>query len=91
MSTGGFGDVADFTIPRYDPVSTTDLEDLLSKWVAAEKAITTGQNYSVEGLSVSRADLPAVVDRINQLTRELRDRRTASLGGRVGVMTPKWT
>lgn len=73
------------------PISTADLEDLLSKWIEAEKAITTGQNYSVEGLSVSRADLATVVSRINELSRELCNRQTAARGGRVGVMTPKWT
>lgn len=72
------------------PIPTETLQELLTEWLAAEKAITTGQNYSVEGLSVSRADLPTVIARINELSREICDRQTAASGGRVGVMTPKW-
>ncbi len=72
------------------PVSTADLQDLLARWIEAEKAITTGQNYSIEGMSVSRADLSTVIERINQLSRELCNRQTEARGGRVGVMTPKW-
>ncbi len=72
------------------PVPTADIQDLLGKWIEAEKAITTGQNYSIEGMSVSRADLDTVISRINELSRELCNRQTAERGGRVGVMTAKW-
>ncbi len=71
-------------------VSTADLQELLQLWIAAEKAVTKGQNYSIEGVSVSRVDAKLITDRINQLSRELCNRETASRGGRVGVMTPKW-
>ena len=71
-----------------NPVSTADLEDLLSKWIAAEKAVTTGQNYSIEGVSVSRVDADLITKRINELSREICNRRTAAKGGRVCVMTP---
>ena len=73
-----------------EAVSTEDLQELLSKWIAAEKAVTTGQNYSIEGMSVSRVDAQYITQRINELSREICNRRTAASGGRVGVMTPKW-
>ncbi len=73
------------------PVPTTDLQELLTLWVAAEKAVTSGQNYSIEGMSVSRVDMPLITQRINELSRELCNRQTATSGGRVGVMTAKWT
>lgn len=72
-------------------LSTADLEDLLASWIAAEKALTTGQNYSVEGLSVSRVDAQLVFDRIAELRRELCERQQATQPGRVGVLTPSWT
>lgn len=78
-------------MPQYYAIPTATLEDLLSKWLLAEEAITTGQNYSVEGLSVSRADLDSVVARINSIQRELQNRNTVSRGGQAGVMKPVWT
>lgn len=72
-------------------VTTADLEELLGLWISAEKALTTGQNYSVEGLSVSRVDAQLVFDRIAELRRELCERQQAIYPGQVGVMTPKWT
>jgi len=72
------------------PVSTQELEELLQAWISAEKAVTTGQNYSIEGMSVSRVDAEMITKRINELSREICNRRTAANGGRVGVMTPKW-
>lgn len=72
-------------------ISTADLEELLSLWVDAEKAVTSGQNYSVEGLSVSRVDAQLIVSRQNEIRRELCERAQKLQGnGRAGVMTPKW-
>ena len=72
------------------PVSTDELRDLLALWIAAEKAVTKGQNYSIEGVSVSRVDAELITKRISELSREICNRETAARGGRVGVMTPKW-
>ena len=77
-------------MPNNYPFSTIDIEELLQKWIAAEKAVTSGQNYSIEGMSVSRVDAPYIAKRINELSAELSNRRRSANGGRVGVMTPKW-
>ncbi len=72
-------------------IPTSTIQELLDAWIAAEKAVATGQNYSIEGLSVSRVDAELITDKINYYSRELCNRQTAASGGRVGVMTPKWT
>ncbi len=69
-------------------LTTAELQELLGLWFEAEKALTTGANYSVEGLSVSRVDPQLVFDRIAQLRRELCERDQANKPGRVGVLTP---
>jgi len=71
-------------------IPTAKIQELLDAWIAAELAVTTGQNYSVEGLSVSRVDADLITKKINLYSRELCSRQTAAAGGRVGVMTPKW-
>ncbi len=68
-----------------------ELIDLRAAYLKAEQAILTGQNYSIEGLSVSRPDLEMVARRIKELNREILDLQTSQRGGRPGVMTPKWT
>ncbi len=74
----------------YYSISTADLEETLAMYIAARKSISTGQNYSIEGQSVSRADLAEVNATINELSRELNNRHTANTGGRPGILTPKW-
>lgn len=51
-------------------------EELLELWVKAEKAVATGQSYSIGGRSLTRADAKDITDKIkfysklcNQLER----------------------
>ncbi len=67
------------------------LEEALAGWYKAELALTTGQNYSIEGASVSRVDPDFVSKRIDQLERALLNCSPSTAGTRPGVSTPKWT
>lgn len=64
-----------------------ELKDLRTEYMAAERAILTGQTYAVEGLSVTRPDLDTVIHRIKELDREI---AALESKGRPGVMTPRW-
>ncbi|MBQ6112146.1 MAG: hypothetical protein IJQ77_11530 [Synergistaceae bacterium] len=46
------------------------IEARLNLYLRAEKAILSGQSYSVEGLSLTRADLSEVQKLISELERE---------------------
>jgi len=66
-----------------------ELQELRQLWFEAQKAVTTGQNYSVEGISVSRVDAEFIVKRLQELDRDIN--ALMSPNSRTGVMTPKWT
>ncbi len=74
----------------FSNLTDQQLSDVYDDYYAALRAISTGQNYSIEGVSVSRADLSEVKDTLAEIDREKTNRSTRARGGRVGVMTPKW-
>jgi hypothetical protein len=43
----------------------TEAQQHLDDWLAAERALATGQSYNMNGYSLTRADLQTVRDRIN--------------------------
>ncbi len=54
------------------PRSAADVEADLTLWRAARNAVATGQSYSVNGRSLSRASLRDINDIISDLNEELR-------------------
>jgi hypothetical protein len=65
----------------------TELNATLAKYVAARDAILTSQSYSINGRSVTRADLSAIEkqigileSRIGRLTRGTASVKSPSLG-----------
>lgn len=75
----------------FSSLTDEELQELRNDYLQALKAISTGQNYSIEGMSVSRADLAEVKKTFQQISTEINNRATTKRGGRVGVMTPKWS
>lgn len=58
---------------------------------ASYKAIVeSGQTYSIEGLSLTRADLPTIIEELNRVERDIQNKEDSQAGRRVGVALPKW-
>ena len=58
----------------------------LDDWLAADRAVSTGQSYSIGGRSLSRADAQEILSRITYWNR-VRDQLRGA--GHVGMAT--WT
>lgn len=61
-------------------------QDHLDDWLAAERAISTGSSYSIDGKSLTRADSDTVLSRITYWQGVVE-----SFSGRGGPLTPAWT
>lgn len=48
-----------------------EAREMLALWTAAEKAITTGQSYTIGQRSLTRVDLSDIVSRINYWRSEV--------------------
>lgn len=55
---------------------------MLSTWLAAEVGVAKGQSYSIEGMSVTRADLRTIAERVKYWRTEVD--RLLSSGGSTG-------
>lgn len=64
----------------------------LDLWLAAEAAVATGQAYSIEGRSLTRANLEQIAQRIQYWQRVV-DTLTAqaSGAGSPGIRFARWT
>ena len=46
-------------------ITLTDAQALLGLWIAADKAVATGQSYSIGGRSLTRANASEITEKIN--------------------------
>ncbi len=67
--------------------SLADIQALLQLYYEAEKAILSGQSYTIGSRSLTRPQLSEVTDRLKELERE-EDALGNSGGG--GVLLPMW-
>lgn len=55
------------------------------------RVVQKGQNYSLEGVSQTRAELTDLDNAISRTERDIENLEDKNAGRRVGVATPKWT
>jgi len=68
-----------------------DAQTRLQLWLDAEEAISKGQSYAIGDRSLTRANLPDVIERIGYYQRLVEGFRAAALGAAVpGLRVAKW-
>lgn len=67
-----------------------ELEDSLAQWRAADTAAAQGQSYTIDGLTITRADAGYIKHRITFYRRQLIDLDVSEAGGRQGQRVPVW-
>jgi len=57
----------------------------LDTWIAADNSVSQGQSYSVDGLSLSRADVELITNKINYWKKQVNDYEAVEAGLQQGV------
>ena len=71
--------------------SQADAQTRLQLWLDAEEAISKGQSYAIGDRSLTRANLPDVIERIGYYQRQVEGFRAKALGAASsGVRVAKW-
>ncbi len=66
-------------------------QEKLAGWIAAEDAVQKGQNYSIDGMAVTRADLEKISQQITKWSRTVNNYQRIDGGGQAGVKTAVWS
>lgn len=65
-------------------------QEHLDAWLAADKALATGQSYSIGNRTLSRENAQEVRNQIQYWEGRVRELATVAAGGRPGVLTPRF-
>jgi hypothetical protein len=68
-----------------------ELEKQWQEWNAALAAVSTGSSYTIDNLTLTRADLFQIMQVIKRIRRELIDFDVDAAGGRQGQRVPVWS
>lgn len=68
-----------------------ELEALQASYYAALSAVSSGQSYTVDGLTLTRADIHSIRTQLTQIRRQLIDLDVSEAGGRQGQRVPVWS
>jgi len=62
----------------------------LDTWIAADASVSQGQSYSVDGLSLSRADVELITNKINFWQKQVNAYEAVEAGLQQGVKSPRF-
>ncbi len=62
-----------------------EAQAILDKWIAADGAISKGQSYSVDGLSLTRVDASMITEKINFWQKKVNEIVDQDSGRQPGV------
>jgi len=70
-------------------ITLSEDQEMLTLWLAAEKAVAGGQEYRMGKFSLTRADARTITDKINYWTRQVERLQSGGRGGPiVGRIVP---
>ena len=71
--------------------SQADAQTRLQLWLDAEEAVSKGSSYAIGDRSLTRANLPDIVERIGYYQRLVEGFRASALGAKSsGIRVAKW-
>ena len=74
------------------PLTLSDAQTQLTAWLAADAAVATGQSYTINGRSLTRADAAMITDKIQYWSSvEAKLQRIANGQSGVGVSHARFT
>ena len=68
-----------------------ELEALKTAYMAALSAVSGGQSYTIDEMTLTRADLMSIRTTLNLIRRQLIDLDVSEAGGRQGQRVPVWS